>query len=165
MNGSANNNVTKIARIFGTKTSVCSWICVSAWNSDTTTPTTRPTTIKGDDTTTMVQIASRATSRVSAPVISSTPLYQASRNSDRHLQNVFVGRDHLVADRHQRRNLDVGLRHRGDDVHHVGLAGGHRGGLLVCLASAVHHASDRLLQQVAERRAAGGVGRFARGAL
>ena len=30
MNGSASNSVTKIARIFGTKTSVCSWICVSA---------------------------------------------------------------------------------------------------------------------------------------
>src|SRR5579871_2782212 len=69
MNGSANNNVTKIARIFGTNTSVCSWICVSAWNSDTTTPTTSPTTISGEDTSTMVQIASRATSRVSAPVI------------------------------------------------------------------------------------------------
>src|ERR1700752_5513977 len=69
MNGSARSSVTKIARIFGTNTSVCSWICVSAWNNDTTTPTTRPTTIKGDDTTTMVQIASRATSRGSAPVI------------------------------------------------------------------------------------------------
>src|SRR5579871_3364604 len=69
MNGSANNNVTKIARIFGTKIRVCSWIWVSAWNSDTTTPTTSPTTISGEDTTTIVQIASRATSRVSAPVI------------------------------------------------------------------------------------------------
>src|ERR1700749_1266225 len=69
MNGSASNNVTKIASIFGTKISVCSWIWVSAWNSDTTTPTTSPTTISGEDTTTMVQMASRATSRVSAPVI------------------------------------------------------------------------------------------------
>src|SRR3954463_6118831 len=70
MHGSASNSVTKIAMIFGTNTSVCSWIWVSAWNSDTTTPTTRPTTISGDDTITMVQIASRATSRVSGPVIS-----------------------------------------------------------------------------------------------
>src|ERR1700730_5807861 len=70
MNGSASSKVTKIARIFGTNTRVCSWICVSAWNSDTTTPTTRPTTISGDDTTTMVQIASRAKYRISAPVIS-----------------------------------------------------------------------------------------------
>src|SRR3954468_10968951 len=73
MNGSASNSVTKIAMIFGTNTSVCSWICVSAWNSDTTTPTTRPTTISGDDTTTMVQMASRATSSVSAPVMSHLP--------------------------------------------------------------------------------------------
>src|SRR5579864_7833327 len=106
MNGNASSSVTKIARIFGTNTRVCSWICVSAWNSDTTTPTTRPTTISGDDTTTMVQIASRATSRVSAPVISSIPLRltltpsrdgtTASQHSDRHLHDVFVGRDHLV---------------------------------------------------------------------
>src|ERR1700704_540995 len=76
MNGSASSRVTKIASIFGTNTSVCSWIWVSAWNSDTTTPTTRPTTISGDDTTTMVQIASRATSRVSAPVIFLSRLLQ-----------------------------------------------------------------------------------------
>src|SRR5258708_33835485 len=70
MNGSANSSVTKIAMILGTNTSVCSCIWVSAWNSETTTPTTRPTTINGDDTTTIVQIASRATSRVSEPVMS-----------------------------------------------------------------------------------------------
>src|SRR6185437_4873886 len=178
MKGKASSKVTKIASIFGTNTRVCSWIWVSAWNSDTTTPTTRPTTISGDDTTTMVQIASRATSRVSAPVIASLPLRKillrwvtltpsrdgttASPNSDRHLHDVFVGRDHLVADRHQRRNLDVGLRHRGDDVHHIGLAGRHRGGLLVGFSSAVHHASDRVLEQVPERWTAGG-GRSARG--
>src|SRR5476649_1765812 len=128
MNGSASSRVTKIARIFGTNTSVCSWIWVSAWNSDTTTPTTRPTIISGDDTTTMVQIASRATSRVSAPVIS-IPFFiphgeeralarvsnhesphprvilrdagcagpQDEDQSDRHLHDVFVGLDHLVA--------------------------------------------------------------------
>src|SRR3954470_8457550 len=138
MNGNASNNVTKIARIFGTKISVCSWIWVSAWNSDTTTPTTSPITIKGDDTTTMVQIASRATSRVSAPVIlgsrwlslalsyrgaqSANPESRGSgfdasaspRNdgeSDRHLHDVFVGLDHPVAHRHQRRDCDVGLGH------------------------------------------------------
>ena len=30
MNGNASNSVTKIARIFGTKTRVISWICVKA---------------------------------------------------------------------------------------------------------------------------------------
>src|ERR1700752_2473495 len=78
MNGSTSSRVTKIARIFGTNTRVCSWIWVSAWNSDTMTPTTRPTTISGDDTTTMVQIASRATSRVSGPVIFLAPLSPSS---------------------------------------------------------------------------------------
>ena len=42
MNGSAISSATKIARIFGTKTSVISWICVSAWNSEMATPTARP---------------------------------------------------------------------------------------------------------------------------
>ncbi len=69
MNGSASTMVMKIARIFGTKTRVISWICVSAWTSEIATPTTRPTTISGDETRTMVQIASRATSSTSGPVI------------------------------------------------------------------------------------------------
>ena len=30
MNGNASNRVTKIAKIFGTNTRVCSWICVNA---------------------------------------------------------------------------------------------------------------------------------------
>src|SRR5271170_4720001 len=119
MNGSASSSVTKIARIFGTNTSVCSWICVSAWNSDTTTPTTRPTTISGDDTMTIVQIASRATSSVSAPVMISIPSGPVNssihpgmtvfQKSDRHLHDVFVGLNDLVAHRHQRRHLDIGL--------------------------------------------------------
>src|SRR5262249_52213466 len=161
MNGSASSSVTKIARIFGTNTRVCSWIWVSAWNSDTTTPTTRPTTIKGDDTTTRVQIASRATSRVSGPVIlhSLFPLTPSSlrakrsnpdcirgktldcvvaallaMTSDRHLHDVFVGLDHAVAHRHQGRHRDVGLRHRGDHIHHIRLARGHRHRLRVRLA-------------------------------
>src|SRR5882757_2116166 len=197
MNGSASSNVTKIARIFGTKISVCSRICVSAWNSDTTTPTTRPTTIKGDDTTTMVQIASRATSRVSAPVIfnflstlemlpPSLPATNAKRLckgalatkqsilsfrgemdcfaalamtalSDRHLHDVFVGLDHPVAHRHQRRDRDVGLRHCRHHVHYVGLAGGHRHGLGVGFLAGLQDGAYGILEQRAEGRAAGGL--------
>src|ERR1700754_3929221 len=118
MNGSARIRVAKIARIFGTNTKVCSWIWVSACTSDTTTPTTRPTTISGDDTMTIVQIASRATSRVSAPVMISIPFGTLNssihpgmtvfQKSDRHLHDVFVGLNDLVAHRHQRRHLDVG---------------------------------------------------------
>ena len=69
MNGSATSMATKIARIFGTNTSVISWICVSAWNSEMTTPTTSPTSISGAETSTSVMMASRATSRTSGPVI------------------------------------------------------------------------------------------------
>src|SRR4051812_13468792 len=35
------------ARIFGMKTSVCSWICVTAWKTETMRPTTRPTPSTG----------------------------------------------------------------------------------------------------------------------
>ncbi len=42
MNGNAISMATKMARIFGTKTSVISWICVSAWNSEMATPTSEP---------------------------------------------------------------------------------------------------------------------------
>src|SRR6202163_1405164 len=171
--GSASSRVTKIARIFGTNTSVCSWIWVSAWNSDTTTPTTRPTTMSGDDTTMMVQIASRATSRVSAPVIATLSVslvssfrgarmasgewisellvtvfpIRNSPSSDRHLHDVFVGLDDAVAQRHQSRDRDVGFRHRRHHVHDVGLARGHRHRLRVGFFSGVQDASDRVLEQ------------------
>ncbi|MNR67594.1 hypothetical protein D3C85_1916850 [compost metagenome] len=55
--------------ILGTKTRVCSWIWVSAWNSAMTTPTTRPTIIIGADTMISVQMPSLAMSSTSAPVI------------------------------------------------------------------------------------------------
>jgi hypothetical protein len=69
MNGSTSSKVMKIARIFGTNTRVISWICVSAWNSEMTTPTARPTSISGAATNTSVTIASRETSRTSGPVM------------------------------------------------------------------------------------------------
>ena len=70
MNGIARSIAAKMARILGTNTSVISWIWVSAWNSEITTPTTSPTTISGLDTRTSVTTVSRATSRTSGPVIS-----------------------------------------------------------------------------------------------
>ncbi len=33
--------------IFGMKLSVCSWICVTAWKTETTRPMTRPTSRSG----------------------------------------------------------------------------------------------------------------------
>ncbi len=104
MNGSAMSMARKIARIFGTKTSVVSWICVSACSSDMATPTTRPTSIKGAETRTSVSIASRATSMTSDPVIGGS--------SDRHLQHIFVGCDHLVAHRHERLERGFGFGDR-----------------------------------------------------
>src|SRR5919199_303299 len=39
-----------VARIFGMKVSVCSWICVTAWKTLTTRPTARPTSSSGRPT-------------------------------------------------------------------------------------------------------------------
>src|SRR5262245_59054682 len=69
MNGSATSMATKIARILGTKASVISWIWVSAWNKEMTTPTMSPISISGLATITSVRIASRATSSTSDPVM------------------------------------------------------------------------------------------------
>src|SRR5258708_32570411 len=63
---------------------VCSWICVSAWNSEMMTPTTRPTSISGADTSTSVTIASRATSRTSGPVIHFSPHPRCDQLSSAH---------------------------------------------------------------------------------
>src|SRR5690606_34630333 len=54
MNGSATSSARKIARIFGTKASVISWIWVSACNSEMATPTASPTSISGLATMTRV---------------------------------------------------------------------------------------------------------------
>src|SRR5437762_13811341 len=120
MNGSANSMVTKIARIFGTNASVISWICVNACTSEIATPTTRPTSISGDETSTMVQIASRATSSTSLPVIANSPT--RTQRLDRHPHDVFVGLDHFVAHRHQRFDRNLGFGDGSDDVDHIGLA-------------------------------------------
>ena len=50
MNGSAISNDMKIARIFGTKAMVISWICVSACSSEMATPTAKPTSMTGAET-------------------------------------------------------------------------------------------------------------------
>src|SRR6202044_481828 len=132
MNGSATSMAMKIARIFGTKTRVVSWICVSACNSEMATPTTSPTSISGDATNNKVSIASRATSITSGPVMLSPDLNfrrPRCRFSDRHLQNVLIGRDHLVAHRNQGLHRGFGLGDRCHDVDHVGFAGRHGMGL------------------------------------
>src|SRR5208282_5871431 len=164
MNGSAISRARKIARIFGTKTSVVSWICVSACNSETATPTINPTSIRGAATSNSVTIASRATSNTSGPVIWS-PFFPCSAShslsphagrgkSNRHLQDVLVGRDHLVADRDQRLDCGFGFGDRGDDVDHVGLAGGHGLRLDVRFLGGLGHGVDHVFQDRAEVRPA-----------
>src|SRR5579863_1890518 len=175
MNGSAISMARKMARIFGTNTSVVSWICVSAWMSDTATPTINPTSISGAATRTSVTIASRATSITSGPVIDA-PLVRHSgahearaRNdavafgktslvrkpgSDRHPQNFLIGRDHLVAHRDQGLDRRLALRHGGDDVDHIGLAHGHRLRLRVRLTAGLRDGLDHVLEHGAEAEAA-----------
>src|SRR5687767_10713077 len=154
MKGNATIMVTKIAMIFGTNTRVISWIWVSAWNSEMTTPTSRPTSISGAETSTSVVMASRATSRTSGPVISvlSCSFSGSAAASDRHPQDFLVGLDHLVAHRDQRLDRDLGLGHGGDHVDQVGLAGRHGGGLGVGLLAGVDHRAERFLDEAAEAR-------------
>src|SRR5258708_33470627 len=128
MNGSAISMAAKIARILGTKTSVISWIWVSACKSEMATPTTRPISISGLATRTSVTSESRATSRTSGPVMT-TSSRSSCASSNRHRHDALVGLDDLVAYRHHGLDRDLGLGNRGDHVDHVGLAGNHRSGL------------------------------------
>src|SRR6201989_191232 len=102
MNGRAISMVMKMAMIFGTKTSVCSWIWVSAWNSAKRMPTTRPTAIIGAATRIITQMPSRAMSRTWAPFMSGPLL-------DRHAHDFLVRVDHLVAYRHHAFHRELGL--------------------------------------------------------
>src|SRR5262245_11374426 len=61
------SRAAKITRIFGTNTSVISWIWVSAWKKAMTRPTTSPAIIAGAHMMTVVQRASRPKSRTSRP--------------------------------------------------------------------------------------------------
>src|SRR5215471_18846916 len=100
------------------------------------TPTASPS-ISGLATSTSVTIASRATSSTSGPVMGTSlsfPLPARGRRekncrSDRHLHDLFVGVDHLVANRDQGVDCNLGFGNRGDDVDDVSLAGRHRLGL------------------------------------
>src|SRR5690349_1727541 len=141
MNGSATRSEMKIARIFGTNAIVISWICVSACNSEIARPTARPTSITGLATRMRVTMASRATSRTSAPLIST---------SNRHLHDFFVGRDHPIAHRDHGVDRNLGLRHRGNDVDHVAFALHRRSRLRVGLLSRLADRLHRLLENIPE---------------
>src|SRR5438874_496598 len=119
-----------------------------------TTPTTSPINISGLATSTSVRMASRATSRTSGPVIAALAPFA----SDRHLHDVFVSRDHAVADRNQRIDRDLGLRNGRDHVDDVRLAGRHGMLLGVRLVAGLDHGAERILEQRAKTRTVGGSG-------
>src|SRR5215813_6448670 len=155
MNGSATSMATKIARILGTKASVISWIWVSAWNSEMTTPTMSPISISGLATITSVMIASRATSSTSDPVMALALLdsNRVRQSSDRHPHDLFIGLDHAVAHRDQRRHRHLGFRHGRDHVDDIGLARHHRALLGIGGLAGLDHAAERILEERAEARA------------
>src|SRR6185437_16207198 len=174
MKGSAINSAKKIANIFGMKTSVVSWICVSACSSEMTTPTTSPTSISGAETSSSVTMASRATSRTSGPLIMvvlpsllslpmracfeqappppDAPHARGMSASDRHPQDVLVGRDHLVAHRDERRDGGFGFGDRRNDVDHVGFAHSDRLRLRVGLGAGCGHRVHHIFEDRAEVR-------------
>src|SRR5262245_56652861 len=107
--GSAIRSTRKIARIFGTKTSVISWTWLSAWSRPMVTPTMSAVSMPGAASTSSSQMDSRAKSMVSAPVILSFAL-------NGHLHDVLVGGDDAVADRHHRFQGQLGRGDRIDDT-------------------------------------------------
>src|ERR1700679_1198048 len=96
--GSGMRSTMKIAMIFGTKTSVCSWICVSACRRPMTRPTASAVIMAGAAISSSTQMASRAKSIVSAGVMNLSLEWRVAKTSDRHLHDVLIGRDDLVAD-------------------------------------------------------------------
>src|SRR3984957_15738840 len=128
------------------------------------TPTTSPTSIIGAETSKSVTIASRATSITSGPVITlmlsptlsrhaqAAPHQGAAATSNLHFQDIFIGRDHLVADRDHRLHGGFGFGDRGDDVDHIGLAVGHGLGLQVRFVRRLGDAIDDVFEHGAAVR-------------
>src|SRR6185437_1523229 len=136
--GRVMSRTTKIATIFGTKTSVISWICVSACSRPMPRPTTSAVIIAGAMTSSSTRMEERAKSMESDAVM--VP-------SDRHVHDGLVGGDDLVAHRHDGIERDFGLVHCVDDVDDVGLAGdlARRHGL------ALLHRADAVLECALEQ--------------
>src|SRR6266699_409956 len=125
INGSAMSNEMKMANIFGTKAMVISWICVRACRSEMATPTASPTSMTGLETTMSVKIASRETSRTSGPVMMFDSFRCRARPQlDRHLHDVFVGRDDTIAHCDDGIDGNLGFGDRSDDIDDIGLAAG-----------------------------------------
>src|SRR5579864_4269478 len=87
-----------------------------ACTSEISRPTPRPTSMTGPETLTRTQIASRARSMTSVGLMKS-----GSNPSDRHLDDVLIGGDDLVADSHHRVQGDLRIGHCRGDVGEVAL--------------------------------------------
>src|SRR5215470_3200166 len=159
MNGSNSKPPMNMAAIFGTNTSVISWICVSACRKPMVRPTTRAIASRGPATTKVVHNPSRMISMTSASVMILPLLTNQPRSrSDRHPHDFLVGRDHLVAHRDGRLQRDFGIVHGHDDVADVDLAGHRLRRFLLALPQRVDPVLGRALERVDEAvtTAAGG---------
>src|SRR5262245_58986901 len=145
MNGNATINDKKMARIFGTKAMVISWICVSACRREMAMPTASPTSITGLATTISVTMASRDTSRTSGPVI-------FVANLDRHLHDVFVGLNHAIAHGDDSVNRDFGLGNGRDNVDKVPFSAHGSARLGVGFPPHIDDRADRIFEHGSKTR-------------
>src|SRR5579863_217945 len=99
MNGISTTRDSMITRIFGTKVSVISWICVSACRMEMMRPQASAISMTGAPILSATMIASLP--------ITKTSLTLMVRRSHRHLDDVLIGGDHLVA--HGDHGLQGGL--------------------------------------------------------
>src|SRR6201995_1677178 len=119
--GSATSSTTKMATILGTKTSVCSWIWVSACNRPMPRPTTSAVIMEGAMISSSTRMAERAKSMVEAGSIFSLVL-------NRHVHDGLVGLHDLVAHGHHGIQGQFGVVHLLHHIDQVGLALHLRGG-------------------------------------
>src|SRR6201996_86997 len=160
-NGKVMRSTRKMAMIFGTKTSVISWICVSAWIRPMPIPTMSAMIMAGAAISRSTQMLSRAKSMESAGVM-------CSLGSDRHLHDGLVGLDDLVADGDDGIQRDFRLVHGVDDIDDVALARDLlRGGLFTRFHRAdgiLHRAGEKITEAGTLRGAGlcGGAAEFAR---
>src|SRR6185312_11716126 len=162
MNGSSSTPPMNMAAIFGTNTSVISWICVSACRKPMVRPTTSAIASSGPATSTVVHSPSRMISMTSASVILLRIPRRTSPILDRHPHDFLVRRDHLVAHGDGGLQRNFGVVHGHDDVADVDLTGDGLGRFLLALAQGIDPALGRALERVDEAVAAAG-GRAAGG--
>src|SRR5579862_4464065 len=108
-------------------------------------PTTSAVSMAGAMISKRTRMAERAKSIVSAGVMASF-----SKKSDRHVHDLLVGGDHLVAHRHHRIESEFGGIHRIDHIDDIGLAGNLGGGGLLALLDGADRILDRAGEEVRE---------------